>query len=68
MSAVDSYLEEIRWLLDSGETPRAAAARVGKSPSTIQRALYRRGDAETARIFARLARARTRTLNREDDQ
>lgn len=48
---------ELRWLIDSGESPERAAARVGVTPAAAARHFYRHGHIELARQFGRLAKA-----------
>ncbi len=49
-------VEEVLWLLESGDRPLGIAARLVKSPATISRALYRAGRNDLAQPFASLDR------------
>ncbi len=52
----DILVEEVSWLMDSGDRPLGIAARLKKSPATISRALYRAGRNDLAQPFASLDR------------
>lgn len=51
------YVEDVEFLVSTGETAPAIAARLGRAPATLSRALYRAGRADLARPFERLAQA-----------
>lgn len=46
-------VEDVRWLLDAGESPNQIAARLGVQPTSLGRYLYRHGQDEEARVFYR---------------
>jgi hypothetical protein len=52
-----ALLEDIEWLLESGEPPQAIAARLGYAkPASLARRLSRHGRADLAAIYWRVAR------------
>lgn len=48
--------ENVEWLTDAGESPDTIAARLGHTPSSLARALYRAGWPELARPYSRIGR------------
>lgn len=51
--AFEARMEDLCWLLRSGESPDAVATRLGVSPAALARQLYRRGETDLARLFQR---------------
>ena len=50
----EHVVEEVEFLLDTGESPEQIARRLGRKPGTIARALGRAGRNDLARHFYRL--------------
>lgn len=58
----DSYAEEVEFLTSCGVTPLQIPTRLGVKPPTLNRALYRAGRPELARLFGpEVTRSRKRT-------
>jgi hypothetical protein len=49
-------IEDVRFLLDTGEDPERIAQRLGYSPRSLERALDRWGEKDLARVFGRVLR------------
>jgi transcriptional regulator with XRE-family HTH domain len=47
----ESLLEDVAWLLDSGESPLVVAHRLGRKPGSIAKLAARNGDADLATLF-----------------
>lgn len=57
MTGSSAALDDILWLIASGESPEAIASRLGVKPGSVARLLYRHGFAAEARPFWNVQRS-----------